>query len=291
VARDRKPKSAPKSMRRRLVTPEGVDLGVVLGDAGQRAAAFIIDMVLLIVAMIVLTLIAVFGIWGAGKGSEEPVAIIWLLGSFAIRNFYFIAMEMRPRAATLGKRWMGLRVVARDGGRLTGDAVIARNLLREIEVFLPLSMLIAGLAQESVDSLTGWLGFGWTGVFLLFPLFNKDRLRVGDLLAGTWVIRTSRDKLGKDLTTAPILNSFVFTREQLDAYGVYELETLEGVLRRSDAKAKLTVTQAIIDKIGWATDVTDIDGFLTAYYTQLRVHLEKRLLLGKRRADKHDVAA
>lgn len=278
-------------MRRRLVTPEGVDLGVVLGDAGQRAAAFIIDWILLVVAMIVLTLIAIFGVWGVGEKSAEPVAIIWLLGSFVIRNFYFIAMEMRPRAATFGKRWMGLRVVARDGGRLTGDAVIARNLLREIEVFLPLSMLVMGLSDGSVDSLTGWLGFGWTGVFLLFPLLNRDRLRVGDLLAGTWVIRTTRDRLGADLTTAPALRTLTFTPAQLDAYGVYELETLEGVLRRSDTKAKLTVTQAIIDKIDWPTDVTDIDGFLTAYYTQLRAHLEKRLLLGKRRADKHDLAA
>lgn len=184
-------------MRRRLVTPEGVDLGVVLGDAGQRAAAFIIDWILLVVAMIVLTLIAIFGVWGVGEKSAEPVAIIWLLGSFVIRNFYFIAMEMRPRAATFGKRWMGLRVVARDGGRLTGDAVIARNLLREIEVFLPLSMLVMGLSDGSVDSLTGWLGFGWTGVFLLFPLLNRDRLRVGDLLAGTWVIRTTRDRLDR----------------------------------------------------------------------------------------------
>ncbi len=280
-----------RSMRRRLVTPEGVDLGVILGDAGQRAAAFVLDCLVLVGAMVVLTLIAVFGVWGVGEKSLEPVGVIWLLGSFVIRNFYFIIMEMRPRAATFGKRWMNLRVVARDGGRLTGDAVIARNLLREIEVFLPLSMLTAGLAQQSVDSLTGWLGFGWTGVFLLFPLLNKDRLRVGDLLAGTWVIRTTRDKLGSDLMAARLANLFIFTSAQLDAYGVYELETLEGVLRRGDAKAKVTVTQAIIDKIGWPTDVTDIDGFLTAYYTQLRAHLEKRLLLGKRRADKHDMVA
>jgi uncharacterized RDD family membrane protein YckC len=278
-------------MRRRLVTPEGVDLGVVLGDAGQRAAAFILDCLVLVGAMIALTLIAVFGVWGVGEKSLEPVGVVWLLGSFVIRNFYFIIMEMRPRAATFGKRWMGLRVVARDGGRLTGDAVIARNLLREIEVFLPLSMLLAGLAEQSVDSLTGWFGFGWTGVFLLFPLLNKDRLRVGDLLAGTWVIRTTRDKLGRDLTTARLVNLFVFTSVQLDAYGVYELETLEGVLRRGDAKPTITVAQAIIDKIGWQTDVTDIEGFLTAYYTQLRAHLEKRLLLGKRRADKHDRVA
>jgi uncharacterized RDD family membrane protein YckC len=278
-------------MARRLVTPEGVDLGVTLGDGGQRAAAFILDSLVLIGFMIVLTLVSAFGAFAKYSPGAEAVGIIWLLGFFILRNFYFIIMEMRPRAATFGKRWMGLRVVARDGGRLTGDAVIARNLMREVEVFIPLSMLANGLSDGTVDALTGWFGFGWAAVFLFFPLFNRDRLRVGDFLAGTWVIRSQRSKLAHDLASVVTSPEHKFSRDQLNAYGVYELETLEGVLRRSDAAAKLTVAQAIIDKIGWASDVHNVDGFLTAYYTQLRTHLEGRLLMGKRRADKHDLAA
>ena len=289
-ARQKKPR-APRDLRRRLITPEGVDLGVVLGDSGQRFAAFLIDAIIIAAFLIAMTLVAIFGIFGAGQRALEPVGVIWLLGFFLLRNFYFIAMEMRPRAATLGKRIMGLRVVARDGGRLTGDAVIARNLMREIEVFIPLTMLAAGLASGSVDSLTAWFGFGWTAVFLFFPFLNRDRLRVGDLLAGTWVIRTTRDRLKRAIVAVSSGETFVFTAAQLDAYGVFELETLEGVLRNSDAKARVSVAQAIIDRIGWTRDVTDIDGFLTSYYTQLRAHLEHRLLLGKRRVDKHDIAA
>ena len=111
--------SKPRDMRRRLVTPEGVDLGVVIGDTGQRIGAFLLDMLVMLAAMIVLSLLAGFGA-ASGQGGEM-IAVVWLLGFFVIRNFYFIAMELRPRAATLGKRWMGLRVVARDGGRLTAD--------------------------------------------------------------------------------------------------------------------------------------------------------------------------
>lgn len=280
---------SPRDLRRRLVTPEGVDLGVVLGDIGQRVAAFVIDAILLIVALIAMSLIAAFGVVGIGPQAWQATGIVWLLGFFVIRNCYFIAMEMRPRAATFGKQWLGLRVVARDGGRLTGDAVIARNLMREVEVFVPLSLLAANLG--SLDAVSGWAGFLWAMAFLFFPLTNRDRLRVGDVLAGTWVIRTSRGRLGGDVAARPVVEIFGFTPEQLDAYGVYELETLEGVLRNSDAKARLTVAQAIIDRIGWPREVRDIDGFLTAYYAQLRGHLEKRLLLGKRRIDKHDVAA
>jgi uncharacterized RDD family membrane protein YckC len=283
----RKAKAA--DLRRRLVTPEGVDLGVTLGDIGQRAAALMLDALVLLVAMVVLTLVAIFGVFGVGEAAVQPVAIIWLLGFFVLRNGYFIAMEMRPRAATLGKSWVGLRVIARDGGRLTGDAVIARNLMREIELFLPVTLMFSG-GSDQIDATTVVFGLVWTGVFAAFPFFNRDRLRVGDLLAGTWVIQTQRARLGDDLAAAPVSRAFVFSPAQLDAYGIYELDTLDRLIRKSDPQARLAVTQAIIDRIGWPTEVSDIDGFLNAYYGQLRAHLERGLLLGKRRADKHDVA-
>jgi uncharacterized RDD family membrane protein YckC len=41
----------PRDMRRRLVTPEGVDLGVIIGDTGQRIGAFFLDMIVMLVAM------------------------------------------------------------------------------------------------------------------------------------------------------------------------------------------------------------------------------------------------
>ena len=41
-----------RDMRRRLVTPEGIDLGVVIGDSGQRIGAFLLDMLVMLAAMI-----------------------------------------------------------------------------------------------------------------------------------------------------------------------------------------------------------------------------------------------
>lgn len=270
---------ASRDMRRRLITPEGIDLGVVLGDAGARFGAFLLDAIILIVALVAMTLIAGFGLKSAGA---EAIGIIWLLGFFVLRNLYFIAMELRPRAATFGKRIVKLRVVARSGGRLTADAVVARNLMREIEVFLPITLLFA-----APDWLTKLAGVAWAAVFLFFPFFNRDRLRVGDLLAGTWVIRSARGKIAADLTRTSG-DAYTFSPAQLDAYGVYELETLESVLRTNDRKSRATVASAIATRIGW-TGSTDTDAFLHAYYAQLRANLEHRLLLGKRRADKHDV--
>ena len=279
-------------MRRRLVTPEGVDLGLSLAGAGQRIAAFLLDGLFMILTLIAFTLLALSGAFATrSSGGGELIAIIWMLGFFLLRNGYFILMELRPRAATLGKRICGLRVVARSGSRLTADMVIARNLIREIEFFLPLSFLGYGAGTGSAGTLTGLAGLAWTCLFLFFPLMNKDRLRVGDLLAGTWVIEVPKRRLTYDLMRADAntAGAYAFSEEQLDAYGIYELQTLEQVLREGNGEALATVSWTIRNKIGYG-EVEGHLGFLEAYYAALRQRLERKLLFGRRRANKYEEA-
>src|SRR4051812_5158517 len=275
--------------RRTLITPEGVDLSLKLADIGQRIAAFLVDGLIMIGIMLGLSLIAIGAFAAIGIERGEIVLVIWLLGYFVLRNGYFILMEMGPRAATFGKRGAGLRVVARSGERLTADRVIARNLMREIEVYLPLSFLFYDAAEGSAGALTALAGLVWTGIFLFFPMFNKDRMRVGDLLAGTWVISAPRRKLTVDLLGADSpAAAGRFTDAQLDVYGVFELQTLERVLREGQAEAISPVAYAIRNKIGAFDREQDDHEFLRAYYDSSRARMERGLLFGKRRADKHD---
>jgi len=280
--------------RRRLVTPEGVDLSLGLATGGQRVGAFLVDLMMMLLALVLLTLlaewIAAAMLPAGGRAVMNVVGAVWLLGFFLIRNGYFIVMEGGRRAATIGKRMTGLRVVARSGERLTLESVIARNLTREIEVFLPLSYIGSTLFGQGLgDPLLGWLAAGWLLVFLLFPLFNRDRLRVGDLLAGTWVVSVPRRQLAYDLATqmASRAGALGFTPEQLDAYGVYELQTLERVLREGQWETIQLVAATIRQKIGHWEPAHDQD-FLTAYYTAARAHMERGLMFGRRREDKND---
>jgi len=186
---------------------------------------------------------------------------------------------------------MGLRVAARGGGRLTADAIFGRNAMRELEVYLPMSFLFARGA--GVDAWLTLLGVIWCAIFVLFPLFNRDRLRVGDFVAGTWVVKAPRRALAIDLAhdAAERLTRFTFTPDQAGAYGVKELQVLEDVLRRRDRKTLTAVAQRIRAKIAWRgqPEETDAD-FLAAYYVALRARLETRLLFGHRRKDKFDKA-
>lgn len=288
--------SEEAKLTRAFVTPEGVDLRLKLGDAGQRASAFLLDAAIIVGVLIAVSLgvlllgLGAIGAWGL-KGAEL-MAVIWLLGFFLLRNFYFIGFELSATAATPGKRIMGLRVAARDGGRLRPEAIFARNAMRELEVFLPISILFAPTDGSGVESWMYLLGFVWAAIFVLFPLFNADRLRAGDLVGGTWVIRTPKRTLLRDMADegAERLARYAFTQEQMDAYGAKELHVLEDVLRQRDRRTLRAVADRIALKIAWTRAADEDDySFLSAYYAALRKRLEARLLMGVRRRDKHDV--
>ncbi len=279
---------APVKTARTLVTPEGVALNLQLALIGQRVSAFLLDLLFMIGTLLILTVAILLGAFSVGIQNAGNIALaLWLLGFFFIRNGYFILAEMGPRAATFGKRIVGLRVVARNGGQLTADAVIARNLMRELEFFLPMGFLVQEAGDNGVDSAAWLLGLIWTGIFLFFPFFNRDRLRIGDLLAGTWVIHAPKRKLGLELLTEPEQPPARFTEAQLAAYGIYELQTLEGVLRNRNPQGIATVAAAIRGKTGISADQDD-EAFLRDYYAALRLRLERNLLLGRRKANKHE---
>src|SRR5437764_485416 len=277
-------------LRRTFITPEGVDLRLELGPAGSRAGAFIVDLILMLVILIAVSILTLYVFWATintkeGGAPAQFLAILWLIGAFILRNGGFSLFEMGSRGATPGKRIMGLRVVARDGARLTGAAVIARNAMREIEVFLPLSFLGAQAAEGVADSFLIIFALLWSGIFLFFPLFNRDRLRVGDLVAGTWVVHNEKGGLSADLVGSAFQPRRVFPPAALDLYGVYELQTLEDVLRNENKEAVATVARTIRAKADIIDDGDDY-GFLADYYAALCAHLERGLMVGRRRESK-----
>jgi uncharacterized RDD family membrane protein YckC len=280
-------------MSRSFITPEGVDLKLELGDAGQRAAAFLIDIAIMMAALIGFTIIVMLADIGGGDDEHnEWIMVIWLIVSFVLRSFYFVIFELSAKAATPGKRMLGLRVGARDGGRLQAQSVLARNAMRELEVFIPLSVITVQADAGGGESWMYLLAFVWVGIFVFFPLFNKDRLRPGDLVGGTWVVRAPKQALLRDIAEDNIAatSQYIFTEAQLNAYGVKELQVLEQVLRTRDDGTMRSVTERICAKIGvpYRWERSDYD-FLSAYYSALRAKLETNLLMGKRRADKFDI--
>src|SRR5262249_37967218 len=201
---------------RGAVTPEGVLVHVRLARVGERVAALTLDIVFLIAALIVVT-IATFAA-GGHLGIAAGIVLMFLL-----RAFYFTGFELAWNGQTPGKRISGLRVVNRYGGPLAPAAVIGRNLMREGELFLPLSLVVAGAALAAGPWTYG-ATVVWVGVLVALPLFNRDRLRAGDMVAGTWVVAEPKPVLLRDLASASAASGYQFTMPQLVVYGVKELQ-------------------------------------------------------------------
>lgn len=280
-------------MWREVTTPEGAVIRLRLADASERAVALLIDAAIMLATLIIGALLIFFGLSG-NLGSDWYVVstIVFTFFFFLLRGFYFTIFEMGRRAATPGKRVMRLRVVARDGRQLTANAIFARNVMRELEVFLPFSYLFFGGRDEPLSALTTLLVLVWLGVFVFMPIFNRDKLRAGDVVAGTWVIRNPKLELAQDISSGlstQDVTEFQFTTEQLAAYGEHELQVLEDVLRTATQEVMSAVADRIRNRIGWEKGPVEEDkAFLDAFYKALRQTLETRMLFGQRKKDKFD---
>lgn len=290
---------------RTVITPEGLSLPLTLAARGARLGALALD--LLILAMVMIAAMIALG-YLAGNLAVLPgnkaqksgfvdamqfLQILFVIAGFLLHNGWFLYFELGSRGATPGKRMLGIRVAARDGGLLTPEMIIARNLLRDIELFMPLALIV--MAIFGSGGVAGWAAAGWFALFALFPFFNRDRLRAGDLIAGTWVVETHKPRLLPVMslgavsaeTSALDADTYRFGDAELAIYGEHELQTLERVLRDNRADTLKAVAQVICVKIGWtAPGDEEIRRFLQAFYTQLRARLESGMRFGKRKADK-----
>ena len=279
---------------RSVLTPEGVPIEVELADLGARAGAVLIDVLIIFVALFFAVL---FLILVTPANAAVGLALFVIL-SFFLRCPFFMAFELRWRGQTPGKRVFKLRVVDRRGGALSPSAVAARNVTREIEGFMPATLLLfkpSDLGGSDLDNTMALVALIWLGIFTLLPMFNRDRLRIGDMIGGTWVVRAEPVALLKDLSTKPMTGRYRFTPAELDVYGIAELQVLERLLRqpatRGTQDTKKEVLKRILDKIDWNDRAgVESESFLDEYYAALREHLERRVLLGDRRADKHEAA-
>jgi uncharacterized RDD family membrane protein YckC len=149
-------------------TPEGVSFALPLAGPVSRLLALSIDAGVTTVAIIAIgTAGSALGPW---FGDYIAAAIVLLY--FSVLIGYGVLLEWFWNGRTLGKRALGLRVADAQGLRLTFSQVLIRNLLRAVDS-LPAFYLLGGMVC----------------------VLNPRLQRLGDIAAGTIVIRTRNLKL------------------------------------------------------------------------------------------------
>jgi uncharacterized RDD family membrane protein YckC len=161
--------------RLELETPERVAVALDLAGLGARAFAWLIDALLIFLAWMMGFF--VYSVWGdmwkqwqaLSVAGQLLVVVAVLLTGWG----WDVAWELLGDGRTPGKRAMGLRVVRIDGARVGLAESLGRNLLRAVE--LPLAYAPAILAVA----------------------LGRRRQRLGDLVAGTLVVRERRFDLSR----------------------------------------------------------------------------------------------
>ena len=143
-----------------FLSTQGIRIEQEPASFAARLAAFGIDFLLMAVMWFVLIRVASVGLFDFLNKTLR----IFLI--FLIPFIYPLVSETTANGQTLGKYLLHIRVVSLDGGGPKVTSFILRCL------FLPFDVLLSA-------------GIGPLCVFL-----TKKQQRLGDLIAGTWVVRT-----------------------------------------------------------------------------------------------------
>ncbi|WP_434388451.1 RDD family protein [Melittangium boletus] len=151
-----------------VLTPEYVEFRFTLAGLYSRFLAWFFD-ALLVVALTLALLTALNLTLGAAfPGFASALGIVLY---FLVDWGYGIALETFWSGQTVGKKLLGLRVIQRSGVRIGFYHAALRNLARPVDR-LPLFYLVGGLSA----------------------LLSGAQQRLGDMLAGTLVVRERRLK-------------------------------------------------------------------------------------------------
>jgi len=146
-----------------IVTPEAVVLSFETAGVGSRLIAQVIDLAIQVAAGVLIA-------GGAALLGATSIGLAGVyFGLFLVAFGYPIAMETLWRGRTVGKAVMGLRVVTVEGAPIRFRHALVRGALGLVDF---------------------WATSG--GAAVLCILATKRNQRLGDLVAGTLVLRERR---------------------------------------------------------------------------------------------------
>ncbi|MFT3883670.1 MAG: RDD family protein [Gemmatales bacterium] len=219
----------------RIETPEQIDFDFEVAGPGSRSAAQVLDWIVKIFWLL-LGALATFLI-EAMIGKESPFAGYIVLGVMIFLGFVFfvgfdIYYEAFREGQTPGKKYIGIRVIREGGGPIDVRAAAIRNMINLAD-FLPVGYLLGGV----------------------ICLLNKRCQRLGDMAAGTLVIREQETA---KMTTEPLQlataqNNHLFERAQLQRLSPQDRHVLESYFQRLDSldhPTKLRLTQRLYQVFG-----------------------------------------
>ena len=224
-----------------VATPERVAVDLPIAGLGSRAMAYVIDVGLLGAVGLVLYFGLSFLITdpvNAALALSSLTRTLILVGVFFGLWVYWTLLEVIWNGQSVGKRLLRIRVVKSDGSPVTVFSSAVRNLLRVVD-FLPACYPVG----------------------LITMLVDKRHRRLGDLLAGTVLVRDEQIDLSRyeQVTSTIAVNQLELATSYLSRFEQFEPE------------AQLRLGLKLAAKLGIPTEPSATAGELR---DAIRAHLQ-----------------
>ncbi len=160
----------------RITTSQNIDIDYEIAGVGPRILARLLDGLLFIIVIVAAAITI-----SLGSNDFKGVGVGIMIAIFGILYvFYDLLCEIFMNGQSIGKKIMKIKVISLDGGRPSVGQYMLRWLFRIVDFSLTASL--CGLISAAV---------------------NEKNQRVGDMVAGTTLIRTSPNTKMKDIAFTP----------------------------------------------------------------------------------------
>lgn len=224
-----------------ILTTQNVTINYELAEVRDRVFAFIIDLLIITVGLVILSRIII------ATGIVTRVEYLYYFIVFPVLFFYHFAFEVLLDGQSPGKRMLGIKVVKLTGTEPSLNDYLMRWALRPLDIFFSL---------------------GSIGIMLISS--SEKGQRLGDIVANTAVIKTNPTQR---IILADILNirsmenykpvypnarefseqEMLLLKEVMDKSQKYQNDAHDDALNEAVEKVRvrLNMERAPADKIGF----------------------------------------
>ncbi len=234
-----------------IETPEQININYSIAGIGSRFYAALIDIAVMTLIAFIGAYVTIRAINGLDERLYNWLAAIAGVATFALLWGYYMIFELTTNGQSPGKRALGLRVIKVHGYPISFSDSAIRNLVRIVD-FLPF----------------------FYGAGLVAMLLNKNWQRLGDLAAGTLVVREDT-KVSPNPARTPTIRKSTFVYAdwiQLDQLTDAELVSIREYLSRRGTLPRLrrlklvrAIGDPIARKMGGSNPI-DYELFLEELY-------------------------
>ncbi|MDB5033470.1 MAG: hypothetical protein JWQ98_711 [Chlorobi bacterium] len=218
-------------MKVQIQTTQNVDIEYEVANIAERIGAWAIDALILFGYAVIIFAIT-SSLARTSSIGEGPVTIMTVI--FALPYlFYELLCEIFMNGQSFGKKVFKLKVVKLDGSQPEIGGYFLRWLLRIADI---------------------WIAFGTVAVVTI--LFNGKGQRLGDLAAGTSVVKIKPAVTLSDTILANVADDYVPTYPQVMELKDEDIAVIMEVLTSREYRDDPTIVRALVTRIQDTIGVT-----------------------------------